>query len=228
MVFDKLKNLFNAGVKDGLPGKAVVQSSSMPSPAASMYNVSMWIDVYVDGWAPYRLEHECFVRAGKHPWPGETLPVVVDRKNPKRVDIQWDQVRTVDEEMAAGKPGLFPGQVDAATVLGASPAGGIDLAALLSGAGPANVHVSDQAVDMGAGGSGQVIDLRGTPAGDQIRAALAARGINLPVRPDAAAADSPPAGGDRLSQLERLAALRDAGVLTPAEFDAEKDRILRG
>jgi hypothetical protein len=33
-------------------------------------------------------------------------------------------------------------------------------------------------------------------------------------------------GDDTLSQLERLAALRDAGLLTEAEFAAQKQRIL--
>jgi Short C-terminal domain len=41
----------------------------------------------------------------------------------------------------------------------------------------------------------------------------------------------PPAaagGGDRVEQLKELAALRDEGVLTEAEFAAEKARILNG
>jgi Short C-terminal domain len=33
-------------------------------------------------------------------------------------------------------------------------------------------------------------------------------------------------GGDRISQLERLAKLREQGVLTDSEFQAEKARIL--
>jgi hypothetical protein len=56
-------------------------------------------------------------------------------------------------------------------------------------------------------------------------------------RPPAPASFAPPQaarpvpGGtarDPLEQLERLAALRDAGTLTQAEFDAEKARILGG
>jgi hypothetical protein len=34
------------------------------------------------------------------------------------------------------------------------------------------------------------------------------------------------AGGDRISQLERLARLREQGALTEAEFQAEKARVL--
>jgi hypothetical protein len=33
-------------------------------------------------------------------------------------------------------------------------------------------------------------------------------------------------GGDRISQLERLARLREQGALTEAEFQAEKARVL--
>ena len=107
MAFNKLKNLFNVDIKDGLKGSAVVQSSSMPTPQAQMYNVTMWLDVNVEGGAPYRVHHECMVKAGKHPWPGQTLPVMVDRENPERIDIQWKDLQTVDEHMAEG-----PGPVD--------------------------------------------------------------------------------------------------------------------
>jgi len=37
-----------------------------------------------------------------------------------------------------------------------------------------------------------------------------------------------PAGGDRVEQLTKLKGLLDAGVLTEAEFQAEKARILGG
>jgi hypothetical protein len=104
MAFDKLKNLFNADIKDGLRGKAVVQSAGMPSRNASSSNTKMWLDVYVEGRDPYRVEHSCLVKAGKHPWPGATLPVIVDRQNRERIAIQWDEVQTVDERMAAGGP----------------------------------------------------------------------------------------------------------------------------
>ncbi len=165
MAFDKLKNLFNVDIKDGLRGTAVVQSSSMPSPEARSYNTTIWLDVSVGGREPYRVKHECMVKAGKHPWPGQTLPVVVDRENPERIDIQWEQLQTVDERMAAG--------------------------------GPAPTAAEPQ-----------VVDLRGTDLGEQLRGALA--------------------GQDRVTQLERLAKLRDSGVLSDAEFEAEKARILAG
>jgi hypothetical protein len=192
MAFDKLKNLFNVDIKDGLPGQAVVQSSSVPTEAARSYNVSMWLDVYVEGREPYRVKHECMVKAGKHPWPGTTLPVVVDRENSERIDIQWQGLKTVDERMAEA-----PGPA----VAGAPP----------------------------GAGEPQVIDLRGTELADQLRDALAAQGIGTG-GPDAGAA--PETGGnmveDRIAKLERLSKLRESGVLSDAEFEAEKARILAG
>ena len=181
MAFDKLKNLLNVDIKDGVPGSAVVQSSSVPTEAARSYNVSMWLDVYLEGREPYRVKHECMVKAGKHPWPGTTLPVVVDREDPDRIDIQWEDVKTVDERMAEA-----PGPAAAAP----------------------------------AAGQPQVIDLRGTELADQLRDALASAGA------------APEASGnmvdDRIAKLERLSKLRDSGVLSEAEFEAEKARILAG
>jgi hypothetical protein len=136
----------------------------------------MWLDVYLEGREPFRVEHECMVKAGKHPWPGATLPVVVDRANRERIDIQWEEVQTVDERMAAGAP---------------APA---------------------------AGQGQQVIDLRGTPQGDQLRVALGAQGGR----------ETGNVVEDRLEQLERLGKLREAGVITAEEFERQKAEILGG
>jgi Short C-terminal domain len=46
--------------------------------------------------------------------------------------------------------------------------------------------------------------------------------VNEPVEVDLDGGD----GGDRISQLERLAKLREQGALTDSEFQAEKARIL--
>lgn len=51
-----------------------------------------------------------------------------------------------------------------------------------------------------------------------------------PPPPQAAPAPPPPAAGgtDVIAQLERLGQLRDNGVLTDAEFAAQKARLLAG
>ena len=50
-----------------------------------------------------------------------------------------------------------------------------------------------------------------------------------PAAAPAAAAPAAPAGGDmdaKIAQLKQLGELRDAGILTDAEFDAKKAQIL--
>jgi hypothetical protein len=52
-------------------------------------------------------------------------------------------------------------------------------------------------------------------------------GMQPPPLPGTAAA-APAAGPDRIAQLQQLAALKQSGLLTDAEFEAEKARILAG
>ena len=67
----------------------------------------------------------------------------------------------------------------------------------------------------------QTIDLRDDPEKRQeVLDALAVKGIEVPDRDNRGASD------DVLTQLERLAALRDSGALTESEFRAQKRRLL--
>ena len=202
MGFDKFKNFWNVDIKDGVEGKAFVQSASHPPDDATATNVMMWLDVYVEGWEPYRVEHNCVVKISKHPQPGETLPVIVDRENKERIDIQWDQVKTVDELMRDGQPGQ------------------------ISGVG--NITM----------GQPQVIDLRNAglsgDVNERIQQAMQIAQQTLQAQGGAIAPGATPATPaasenmvtKRLAQLEQLASLRDSGVLTDAEFEAEKVKIL--
>jgi hypothetical protein len=63
------------------------------------------------------------------------------------------------------------------------------------------------------------------PAAEPPPGAAAAPGA---APPDAAAPAQGDDMDDRLEQLERLARLRDQGVLTQAEFEAQKQQILEG
>jgi hypothetical protein len=108
MAFHKFKNFWNVDIRDGVEGEAVVRSASVPMESAIATNVQMWLDVYVEGREPYPVRHHCIVRMSKYPSPGDTLPVVVDRNNRERIDIQWKQVKTVDELMREGRPAAMP------------------------------------------------------------------------------------------------------------------------
>lgn len=111
MAFDNFKNFWNMGIKNGVRGKAEVQSVSVPTESGTSGNVRMWLDIHVEGWEPYRLKHHCMVKKTKHPGPGEVLPVTVDPNNKERIDILWEEVKTVDEVMSEGQPGQTAGGV---------------------------------------------------------------------------------------------------------------------
>jgi hypothetical protein len=205
MAFDKLKNFWNVDIKDGVRGKAVVQSASVPTESATATNVQMWLDVYVEGWEPYRVQHHCVVKMSKHPSPGQTLPVVVDRENKERIDIQWSEVKTVDEMMRDGRPGDMPGvnvTMGQPQVINLSGPG-------LSG--DLNEQIQ-QAMEIAQQAMQQAQQEQGIPTAE----------------PPAADHPGDNMVAERLAQLERLAGLRDSGVLTDAEFEAEKAKVLAG
>jgi hypothetical protein len=222
MAFDKFKNFWNVDIKNGVKGKAVVQSASMPTESATATNVSMWLDVYVEGWEPYRVQHHCVVKMSKHPSPGDTLPVVVDRENKERIDIQWKEVKTVDEIMREGGPGQIAdvgnvtmGQPQVINLSGAGLSG--DLNEQIQQA----MQIAQQAMQQAQ---------EGTPPTELTVSAATPGSAPTTETPSAAAPDAPSSNmvEERLAALERLAKLRDSGVLSDAEFEAEKIKVLRG
>jgi hypothetical protein len=232
MAFDKFKNFWNVDIKNGVEGKAFVQSASMPTESATATNVSMWLDVYVDGWAPYRVHHNCVVKMSKHPSPGDTLPVVVDRENKERIDIQWDQVKTVDEIMREGSPGevsggmTIVGQPQVIDLRGAGLSG--DLNERIQQA----MQIAEQTMQQAQeGGMPGVTPPGETPAPHPPAAQPPAAPLPaapIPAQPAASAAGEVNMVQERLAQLERLASLRDSGALSDEEFEVEKAKVLGG
>jgi hypothetical protein len=231
MAFDKFKNFWNVDIKNGVEGKAFVQSASMPTESATATNVTMWLDVYVDGWAPYRVHHNCVVKMSKHPSPGDTLPVVVDRENKERIDIQWDQVKTVDEIMSESSHGELSGGM---TIVGQPQV--IDLrGAGLSGDLNERIQqamqIAQQTMQQAQEGGMPAVTPPpepGAPAPPPDAPAAPQPAAPTPAQP------APSAGGEtnmvqeRLAQLERLASLRDSGALSDEEFEMEKAKVLGG
>lgn len=227
MAFDKLKNFMNVDIKDGVRGQAHLQSVSQPTESGTSGNCRMWLDVYVEGWEPYRLKHHCMVKMTKWPSPGERVPVMVDRENKERIDILWDEVKTVDELMSEGTPGQAPGQVT------------VEMPGIPPGSIPPGMEEQvRQAMEMAQQMMGQMAQMQGS----QVPPGIPPTPGAVPPTPPAAGAPPPPPGADpqveelaestgnmvldRIAQLERLAKLRDEGVLTDSEFEAEKAKVL--
>jgi len=53
---------------------------------------------------PYLVAHRCNLTRAKYPLPGDVLQVVVDADHPLHVWVDWDQLQTIDDRLAAGDP----------------------------------------------------------------------------------------------------------------------------
>lgn len=168
----------------------------------------MQLVVQAEGVPATSLRETDMVRADKWPSPGMTLPVTVDRSDPTRIKIEWDEVERSQDRAARNADAL------AAMMRGEAPS---------PGAMGANVQV------VNASGT----DPRLLP--EEKKAKLRMLGIDpdeLAVRqgfgPAPVSADSDDEVDEQLARLTKLGQLRDAGVLTQAEFEEQKRRILEG
>lgn len=215
-------NLFGR-IKDGEPGTAVVRVAGSP----------LQLEVHVPNRSPYPVVYDGDVPADKAPVVGARLPVLVDREDPQRLRVQWDEV------VGAGVPTTVtstsaPGVVVTTQTIDASDhpevidqvtdmlkAQGIDIAAMTGGA----------TIQMG-----QPMDPEDAERFRQnMLGMLGSMGIEAPGAGPTFGAVPPPTAmpaddgvDDVVESLERLVKLRDAGALTPEEFDAQKARILGG
>lgn len=191
--------LKGARMKDPVRGQAQVVTCTMWHGGSSA-NCRMQLVVRGEGVPPTSVEHECMVRADRWPTPGITLPVRVDRADPERVKIQWDEVEGSRERGARNAEAM------AATMR-------------TGGGTPGGVNV----VNLSGGDLSQLSD-------DQ-KAKLQMLGIDpaaIAAQQGPTAPPQPHGVDDQLARLTKLGELRDAGVLTPHEFEVQKRRILEG
>jgi Short C-terminal domain len=196
-------------MKDPVRGHAQVVSCSMPSDHAVYSNCSMQLVVQAEGVPATSLRETDMVRSDKWPSPGMTLPVTVDRADPTKVKIEWDEVEKSHDRAARNADAM------AAMMRGEAPPDG------LGGL---------------AGGNFQVVNMSGADLSnlpEEKKAKLRMLGIDpaqLAAQQGAApapqAADSDDEVDEQLARLQKLGQLRDAGVLTPQEFEQQKRRIL--
>lgn len=193
-------------------GTAQVVSTTGYTGEGSVYqNCRMQLVVSGDGVAPTAVQHSGLAPRSKWPCAGMTLPVTVDRADPRRMKIEWDRVEAHGDGAARQAEAM-------AAMMRGEPAPG----------GPAGGGA-------GSFGGAQVINLSGgdlSALSDEQKAKLRMLGIDpaaLAASPQMVAAPETPVKGDeKLERLERLARLRTDGMLSPAEFEQEKRRILEG
>jgi len=94
-----------ARIRDGLNARAVVVGSprylgsgdGWATIGTTRISVSMRLAVRLHGRPPYAIEHTCRAPADKRPFPGQILPVLVDRSDPNRLAVDWNSCPTLTE-----------------------------------------------------------------------------------------------------------------------------------
>jgi Short C-terminal domain len=189
--------LFSRKPKDGVRGTAQVVSSTAHGGRATHQTCRLNLVVQAEGMQPYSVEHAQICPASKWPHPGSVLPVVVSRKDPSNLKIDFD---------------AMPDAADVARQRAEQQA------AMMRNGGATGAT--------GAMFGGAPVTIVGGTAADippEMRAGLEQM-LGVDIDGDGRIGGG---SGDRLAQLERLAHLHATGALTTAEFEAEKRRILR-
>jgi hypothetical protein len=129
-------------MKDPVRGSAQVVACSRMTQAAVASNCVMNLVVSADGLPATPVEHEAIVRQDRWPHGGQVLPVTVDRADPSRLKIEWDEVATHDDRIAEQAEAL-------ATRMNGGGSSGNALVDQLQAAFPgAQITVSSHEVDM--------------------------------------------------------------------------------
>jgi hypothetical protein len=203
-------------MKDPVRGQAQVVSCSMHRGEGTWENCRLQLVVQGEGVPAASVEHEEMIHYGKWPSPGIALPITIDRSNPKKFKIEWDEVQDSRSRGAANAEAM------AAMMRGETPPGQGPMGAF----GGANIQI------VNASGT----DPRLLP--EEKKAKLRMLGIDIdqlaaqqgfgPEPPQEAVSASDDEVDDQLARLAKLGQLRDSGVLTPEEFEQQKRRILEG
>ncbi len=127
-----VNRLLKKRMSDPVAGTYQLTSCSAASYDASYSNCRMYGVVVAPGVGPVAVEHGCVAPTKRWPQPGQVLPVTVDRADPARLEITWDEVPTGREAgrqlaeqqaqalaaQAAGTSGPSASQAPAANVAG--------------------------------------------------------------------------------------------------------------
>ena len=87
---------------DPVPGTMLVTAASMPSRNAVIHMSRLTGIVTAEGVEPTAVQFNGLISTALWPSPGRQLPVIVDRADPRKFAIQWDQAPT-SESSALGQ-----------------------------------------------------------------------------------------------------------------------------
>jgi hypothetical protein len=95
-----------ASMADPVAGVFVVTAAAMPSRTALYHMTRITGVVSGEGVEPTAAQYSGLIKTANWPSPGASLPVVVDRANPKNFAIQWDQLAARGDSALANAEAL--------------------------------------------------------------------------------------------------------------------------
>ena len=162
------------------------------------------VDVRPYGGTPQRMTIQDGPADFDDPSVGDVLGVLYDRKSQR---VKWDSSDPWLRDSAAARR-----------------AGGNGFAS--SAAAPPGTPPGDPWSEM-AGSDGGVQSFSGAAASEMLGALFGPAGAETIAAMKARARDQATPAGDPAERLARLQALRDSGVLTEAEYEAQRQEIIR-
>lgn len=196
-------------MSDPVRGTLQVTASSYPPNDAMSANYNINGIVSGDGIVPTAVQHSGIARTKKWPQNGQVLPVTVDRADPTRIRIEWDEVedswkRAQDtaaemaEWMRAGKANPDAnGALSAAAASAAIPPQAMDILNKL-GIDPSSANVQVM--------PGETVSF-GMPQG--------AFGMTPQAHEE-----------DPAERLRKLQELKAGGLITDEEYEAQRKRVI--
>lgn len=93
-------------MKDPVRGTAQVVSCTAHHGDGVMQSCRMQLVVQAEGVPAKAVEHSAPVHRKRWPSPGLTVPVTVDRSNPERLKVEWDEIESSGDRADAAAEGL--------------------------------------------------------------------------------------------------------------------------
>lgn len=85
-------------MREPVRGSAEVVSVTAHRGDSSWQDIQMTLVVSAEGVPAEPVRHRGMCRADRWPSPGDVLPVTVDRRRPKRLKVEWDEVGSARDE----------------------------------------------------------------------------------------------------------------------------------